>query len=44
MQAHRMKNIDRAHLSKELAEALKKSDFNLYAFTENFLEKNSPGN
>ncbi len=38
IQAQRMKNIDHNKLKKELALAIKKEDFNLYAFTKQFLE------
>ena len=37
IQAQRMKNIDHNKLKQELAVAIKKDDFNLYAFTNDFL-------
>ena len=38
IQRQRMKGIDQLRLNKELAQALQKDDFNLYAFTKQFLE------
>jgi LAO/AO transport system kinase len=37
IQAHKMQGIDHRKLHKEIATAIKSSDFNLYAFTKNFL-------
>ena len=39
IQAQQMKNIDHHKLRKELAIAMKKEDFNLYAFTNDFLSR-----
>lgn len=39
MQANRMKDIDHNLLRKELAAVMKKENFNLYAFTKDFLER-----
>jgi len=36
MQAQRMKDIDHNLLRNEIAKAIRKEDFNIYAFTENF--------
>jgi len=38
IQAQRMKNIDHNKLKADLALALEKDDFNLYAFTKDFLD------
>jgi len=38
IQAQRMKNIDRAELIKKLAAALNEPGFNIYAFTQRFLQ------
>ena len=38
IQAQRMKNIDRAELIKKLAIALNEPGFNIYAFTQHFLQ------
>ena len=38
IQAQRMKNIDRAELIKTLATALNEPGFNIYAFTQHFLQ------
>ncbi len=38
IQAARMKDIDHNKLKQELATAIKREDFNLYAFTKQFLE------
>jgi len=37
--SHRMKNIDHNKLKQELTTAIQKDDFNLYAFTRDFLER-----
>jgi LAO/AO transport system kinase len=36
IQARRMKDIDKVQLGNAIAEALKKTDFNLYSFTQSF--------
>jgi len=41
MQAQRMKGINHTQLKNELADAIKKEDFNLYAFTKGFLSRSS---
>lgn len=38
IQSQRMRGIDQQRLNKELAQAMQKDDFNLYAFTKQFLE------
>ena len=38
IQSHRMKDVDHEKLNKELAIAMQKDDFNLYAFTTQFLK------
>lgn len=40
IQAARMKDIDHNKLQQELAAVIKKADFNLYAFTKDFMERN----
>ena len=39
IQAQRMKNIDHNKLKTDISAAMKKDDFNLYAFTKDFLER-----
>lgn len=38
IQTQKMKNIDRNRIKEQLAEALKNKEFNLYAFTKQFLD------
>jgi LAO/AO transport system kinase len=40
IQAQRMKGINRNRIKEQLAAALKNEDFNLYAFTKQFLDQN----
>ena len=43
IQAKRMKDLDKNRLKTALEAALKKDDFNLYAFTKQFWNKNVIG-